>query len=131
MNEFQNMIKEGEKKVTPLDMISSWYEQNGKGDKPPKQNDEQYETLKRKYQENPNSLNPTEMLILGQYEQDLKRSENGKKKQSAVNEYMNPYNQAKKEDEAMISSNSDEYKQLARQMEELSKAFQALNNFND
>ncbi|MGD6841247.1 hypothetical protein ACQCVH_01895 [Bacillus infantis] len=131
MNEFSKMTKEAENKLTPIDMFAAWYKENGKTAEPPKKNDEQYETLKQRYLQDPNSLSAVELTILGQYELDLKRKEEGKEKQSAVNEYMKPYNEAKKEDKEMISSNSEEYKQLARQMEELSKAFQELNNFND
>lgn len=131
MNEFNKMLKEADKTITPLDMLSAWYKQNGKTVESPKNHDEDYQTLRRRYDQNPESLNPTQLLILGSYERDMKRQQEEKKKQAKVNEYMKPYHEAERENEEFISTNSEEFKQLAKQMAELQAEFQRLNGVGE
>ncbi|MGX6441862.1 hypothetical protein ACWM35_01345 [Neobacillus sp. K501] len=123
-NQFDNLNYQKAKRQ-PLDDIAEGYKKRN----PMKEEvpSDSIEALRKLYNADPNSLNPTQLLILGMSELQKKNKEEMEKRQKAVNDYMNPYNAAKKQDEEMISARSEEFEQLARQMQELQKAFAELN----
>ncbi|PRS16528.1 hypothetical protein C6W27_09000 [Bacillus paralicheniformis] len=107
-----------EAKGRPIDNMSKGYEQRNTAKKTNKPSDS-FEQLRKQYRNDPNSLNPTQLLTLGMYELKSKQDEQTKEQQKNANEYMKKHEDDKKQDEEMISSKSDEYQELSRNLAEL------------
>ncbi|MGP4073969.1 hypothetical protein ACTWQB_15685 [Piscibacillus sp. B03] len=110
---------------TPVDDFAEWYEKNGKTAK--SKNTDEYKQLKERYEKDPNSLNNTELMTLGQYQLDEQRNKDSKDKQRQADKDKQELEKQRQEDEEMIRMSEEQYK-VFEQMERLSKAFQELNN---
>lgn len=123
-NEFDNLNYK-EPNRTPLDDIAEWYEKNNSIKQ--RTPSDSVEAIRQRYDRDPNSLSPIELLTLGMANLDTRNKADSKKRQRAVNDYMQPYHEANKENEEYISTHSAEFEQLAKQITELQNTFKQLN----
>jgi multidrug resistance efflux pump len=124
LNEFDNLRYEKAKRQPLDDIIDGYNKRNPlKGEKPT----DSVEYLLEQYRKDPSSLNGIQLLTLGMAELQRKEAVKQEERQKAVNNYMKPYHQAKKEQEEYISNHSEDFKLLAKQMAELQAEFQRLN----
>lgn len=128
LNEFDNLRYE-EAKRQPLDDIIDGYNKRNplKEEKPT----DSVEYLREQYRKDPSSLNGIQLLMLGMAELQRKEAANQGERQKAVNDFMQPYHEAKKEQKEYISTHSEDFKLLAKQMAELQAEFQRLNGGDD
>jgi len=117
-NQFDNLNYQKAKR-TPLYDIIQGYAQRGTSKPNNDPASDSMKVLQEQYRRDPNSLNPTQLLTLGLYELNQKREKNSEEQQKAVNDYMNPHNEAEKERQEMISTQSEEYHQLMKNLKEL------------
>lgn len=112
-------------KYNPIQDIEKWYDNNGKSkafDTP-----DQVTQIRERYAKDPDSLSAMEYMILGSAEWQEKNELESQKRQKAAHESRQEHEDQKAEDEAMISTKSEEYQQLSQNLEALKKAFAELN----
>ena len=85
-NPFDNLNYE-EKKRTPLDMIAEGYAKNYDFNIE-KHSFSDTEVLEKLYNENPDNLNPIQLLTLGMYQLQESRAKQDEEKRRAVKRYM-------------------------------------------
>jgi hypothetical protein len=125
------MLNYQEKKYSPLDSIIKGYEERGTSKANNEPASDSMKALRERYNADPNSLSPIELLTLGSYEMNAKNEKESQERQKAAKVIQDGHEQERKEDKEMISTNSDEFKQLAEQMAQLQKMFMELNGGGD
>lgn len=124
LNEFDNLRYEEAKRRPLHDIMDGYNKRNPmKQEKP----SDSVEALRERYLKDKNSLSAIELLTLGMSELQSKRDAVQEERQKAINDYMQPYHETKDKQEEYISTNSEEFQQLAKQMAELQAEFQRLN----
>jgi|SRR5690625_4529865 len=85
------------------------------------------EALRQKYNENPHSLNPTQLVELGMHELQEQRDKEAKAKQYSASDFMNAHVKDEKKRQEEISTQSEQFLDLSRNIAKLQKEWQALN----
>lgn len=106
-------------KYKPVDDFTKWYEENGKSKPNNEAASDSVEALRQQYEEDPSSLNSIQLLTLGMAELNVKNEAESQETQKKANEYH-------KEDEEMVSTESEEYQQLTRNIEEMNRVIAEL-----
>jgi DNA repair exonuclease SbcCD ATPase subunit len=124
LNEFENLRYQEAKRQPLHDIMDGYNKRNPmKQEKP----SDSVEYLRERYLKDRNSLSAIELLTLGMSELQSKRDAVQEERQKAINDYMQPYHENKDKQEEYISTISEEFQQLAKQMAELQAEFQRLN----
>ncbi|PFP29832.1 hypothetical protein COJ96_09110 [Bacillus sp. AFS073361] len=120
LNEFDNLRYEEAKRRPLHDIMDGYNKRNPmKQEKP----SDSVEALRERYLKDRNSLSSIELLTLGMSELQSKRDAVLEERQKAIDDYMQPYHENKDKQEEYISTNSEEFQQLAKQMAELQAEF--------
>ncbi|TRM10339.1 hypothetical protein FH966_00615 [Lentibacillus cibarius] len=109
-----------------VDVFANWYDNNGKTVQPKQSND--YEDLKQRYNEDPSSLNPTELIQLGSYERNQQENEVAKERQDSASQIEEDHQKDKTKQEADKIRLNDDQMKVFEQMESLSQEFRKLND---
>lgn len=125
-NEFDGLNYQNPK-YSPVQDFAKWYEQNGKSKVNDQPASDSVEALQKRFAEDPESLSPVERLSLGFANLNAKNEAEAKERQAKANEFRQEYEQQRKEDKEFISTRSEEYQKLARDMAEMQSEFQKLN----
>jgi len=105
-------------KYNPIDDLTKWYEQNGKSKPNNEAASDSVEALRQQYEKDPSSLNSTQLLTLGMAELNEKNEAESQERQKKAHEY--------RKEEEMVSTESEEYQQLARNIEEMNRVITEL-----
>ncbi|AQX56044.1 hypothetical protein [Priestia flexa] len=114
-------------KYNPVRDFAKWYEDNGKSKPNNEAASDSAEALRQRYQKDPSSMSPIELLSLGMYELNAKNEAQSQEQQRKANEFRQANEQQSKEDKELISTKSEEYQQLVRNLTDIQNAFDEMN----
>lgn len=113
----------------PLQDLINGYNEKGTSKSNNEPASHSFEALRKRYNEDPNSLSPIELLTLGSYEQNEKNriqdEENRKKAADIQRQHEKDQEEAKQD---FISSQSQEFKQLQKNLLEIQRMFDEMTN---